>query len=296
MTLGEQQKKYKRQNSQFFKQVKSEFFKQVKSEFQTDSFTASVEERIQSNYTASLRKGDYIKFYTEIHDIDKDKAKARIVKKAIDDLLIKAGNVFPKLSSPRQAKLDPDIKRALAVSVVDQLFQYDLLNEDQITQLIENKKLFPQEINNPFIMNVQTELKFRKENPDEIISSISEEKEDHSLRKRSEIRVGATIFLEKGDKESLSNLADLTDGENFNETNDGYAFWIALHDHLIGKTGNEQVNILFNLSKNTGNKLEDTILMYALTNLGSNDLKEQFYNKMAKETHNSRDLLKPPYE
>ena len=55
-------KKYQTQDSKFFNEVKSEFKK--------DSFTKPLEQRIQSPYTASLRKGDYIKFYTELHDMD----------------------------------------------------------------------------------------------------------------------------------------------------------------------------------------------------------------------------------
>ena len=197
----------------------------------------------------------------------------------------------------------------MAVSVADQLLQYDLLSKDQIENLIENKELFPGNTKNFFIMqtqtelkNVPTELKFKGKKPKQIIDSVRGQTK-HSLEKRSEIQIGAKILLNQGDKKSLSRLAKsvVMDGDIVPST-DGYAFYTALYNHLKGETDEEKVNILFDLSKKTEgySRLEMLVLGYANCNLSDdlskqNILRQKFYNKMQKEkTHRYGILLKAP--
>ena len=174
-----------------YKAKDSKFFNNVKSEFTTNSFTKSLKERIKSPYTASLRKGDYIKFYTEVHDVNirKLRKKDQFIKEEIDHLLGKAQIVFKDLQSPtaiaKGEKLDTDTKRALAVSVVDQLSQYDLLSKAQIKELMKNQNLFPKDSDNPFILDTRTKLRFTINN-NEIIPTVAKAKE-HSIDPEEEL-------------------------------------------------------------------------------------------------------------
>jgi len=124
------------------KTTDSKFFQDVRNELQKESFTQSLEKKITSQYVASLKKGDYLKFYTDVHSVDiaKNSKKARFVKKHVKGLLKKVHGVFPDLE--KNKKLNMRNRRGLAVSVADQLFEYEFLNETQIKDLIDNQKLF----------------------------------------------------------------------------------------------------------------------------------------------------------
>ena len=272
----------------------SRFFNDVKTEFQKDSFTKPLEQRIESNYTASLRKGDYIKFYTELHDIDIHSSRVQAdsrencfnenkeacIKGHILKLLAKAKNIFQGLRSPQKRRLDLDSKRALAVSVVDQLFQYNLLSRRQIRQLLNNEELFPEDTNitNPFVMNVKTELRFNEKPARTILDSIRQNT-DHSLRKRSEIQAGTTIFLNQGNAKALDQLANSVNREKTDKKGDRYAFLTALHEHLRGKTDEEKIDVLFNFSKDAGENLRELISSYAYYNLNPK-IRQQLHNKI----------------
>ena len=193
-------------------------------------------------------------------------------------LLEKAKNNFPNLHSPKQRQLDPDTKRALSVSVVDQLFQYQLLTEEQIDSLLTNTTLFPENTKNPFVLNVQTNLEFSGKKAEEILQAVKED-EDHSLKKRSKINVGSKIFLQQGDTANLSQLADLI---NMKKTGgDKYAFFTALHNHLSGRSNEKKVDILSEFN-HYGKNLETLVLFYVHDNLDP-ETRQQFYNKIEEE-------------
>jgi len=119
----------------------SDFFDGVKTRLSSDTFKKSFEVRIESNQTSSLRKADYIKFYTDVNDINPP-FEGSFVESAVSDLVEKSSSLFPGLRSPRDRNLSTRSKRALALSVIDQLFQYDLLSVEQKGELLESRSLF----------------------------------------------------------------------------------------------------------------------------------------------------------
>ena len=288
-----------------YKTKDSVFFEQVKSEFREDSFSNSLENRIRSDYTASLRKGDYIKFYTEIHNIDikANKKKANFVREHVNELLDKAEGVFKDLASPRKRNLNLDTKRVLAVSVVDQLFQYSLLNDRQMEELVENTQLFPPKTENTFIRDSRMRLKFTI-NSEEMISKVAQARE-HSLFRRRAIRVGARVYLNQfsgnrsnvSAKKQLRELVDKIDVNDIKQGSDAYEFFEVLHDTLRGKTLPAKEELIYDLSKNTEPKLERLVLFYAKANLYPKDMGEkerlkQLYLKMRdRGTHRNMYIL-----
>ena len=275
------------------------FFNQVRSELKSPSFAHSLEERIKSPYTASLKKGDYIKFYTEIHDvlIGEDDKKAQFVRAEIKKLLNKTKNVFSDLSSPRKRDLDPQTKRILAVSVVDQLLQYALLSEGQIKELLMSSRLFPTNTTNPFILDTWTKLKFT-DRLSQIIPTVEEAKKHSSVRKRA-IRIGAGILLDQVAKnhseqsvnQEKNKLKQLAEKINVEESEDSYAFFQALFSQLRDKTDQEKENFIYDLSKNTGAQLEILVLLYAEANLSAQSRK-RLYNRMTDQTHKRKFILR----
>ena len=124
------------------------FFMDVKKKLKSDTLTSSLQSRVESSQTSSLRKVDYIKFYKELNDNKSD----NWTKEAIKNLVEKASNLFPDLESPRQDILPLKTKTALSLSVVDQLLQYDLLSPEQIKS-IRNSEIFKDKSSN-FSLNV----------------------------------------------------------------------------------------------------------------------------------------------
>ena len=133
-----------------YKNSDSKFFKTVKSRLQNESLKSSLEDRISSKQTSSIRVADYIKFYKEIHG---SQAGNEFINPAINRLVRESASVFKSLKSPRQSKLPFKARRALALSVADQLFQYNLLSPDQKNQLI-NSDLFKGKEEDSFTLNV----------------------------------------------------------------------------------------------------------------------------------------------
>ena len=276
------------------------FFDQVKSELKNPISTLSLEARIKSPYTASLRKGDYIKFYTEIHDVNirKEGKNTQFVRAEIKKLLDKTKNVFSDLSSPRKRDLDLQTKRILAVSVADQLLQYDLLSEGQIKELMSSR-LFSKRTENPFIMDTRIKFKFTAR-LSQIIPTVEEAKEHSSVRKRA-IRIGAGVLLDQvaknhseqsvnRAKDRLKQLAEQIDINNVKQSADSYAFFQALFSQLRDETDQEKENFIYDLSKNTEVHLETLVLLYADANLSSSS-KGRLYNRMTKQTHRNKFLL-----
>lgn len=275
-----------------YKKRDSDFFNDVKSELTTDTFTNSIRERIKSPHTASLRKGDYIKFYTEVHDIDIHKTGDTFVKEHIAELLAKAKKIFPDLKSPRQTDLDFETKRVLAISVVDQLLQYNLLSKAQIKDLLANKKLLSVNTENPFIADTSIRLKFTADKT-HIVPTVKNGQTD-SIAKRRAIRIGAGIYLNRfynnsskaskqAAKDQLEKLMEEVDMDEVEEHTDSYAFFRALHLLLAGQTDQERVGFLLDLSRNTGDHLEEAVIKYADANLKAKNTRKAFCEKLKDE-------------
>ncbi len=286
--------------AQKYKTKDSDFFSRVKSEFQTKSFSQSLQKRIESPYTASLKKGDYIKFYTEIHDLNIRKLKAgHFIREEISRLLGKAQNIFSELRSPRTGRkklLDIEARRALAVSAVDQLDQYNLLHETQIEDLLKNRKLFPNDTKNPFIVNVQTKLSFKNKTSREMLSAIQKGGVS-DLRQNSRIHFGSKSFLERRDKQSLRQLADWirTNRKGNKLDHSRQAVMDALFYHLKHKTNEQKAKILLDLSNSRGkaDHLALWIVSYANSTNSSSAVRDKLRKKMTSE-HKYKSILKDP--
>ena len=273
--------------AQKYKTKDTKFFNQVKIEFQNPNFSRSLKQRIKSPYTASLRKGNFIKFWTETQD-DK-KIQDEEIQKELDKLVEKAKANFPDLKSPKNPNLDDRAKRALSVSVVDQLFQYGLLSPAQIKELAQNKTLFPEGTTNSFFIDTQTKLEFfgrenqiasgtqKGEKPQNEIAQAIQNAEDPT-KKNSMIRVGMSHYLKK---ERISELRAIAEKVDRSETGGAevYSFFQALHPHLSGKTNDEKVTVLYQLGQNSQGALKELLYRYVASNLEYVD-KQKFYKKM----------------
>ena len=133
-----------------YKQKDNEFFNRVRGKLKTKNFEQSFTTRITSDKASSLRRIDYIKFYVEVND-----KKPGFINEAIENLVNKSLTNFSGLQSPRNRNLPPHAKRALALSVADQLLQYNLLTSDQIHTLKTSDKLFPKNTQDPFTLSVK---------------------------------------------------------------------------------------------------------------------------------------------
>ena len=240
------------------------FFTKVKAQFQTENFKNSLRERIESVQTGSLRKGDYIKFYMDVND----NLKPSFIKKAVRELYNRASRVFQNLSSPRKRDLRLETKRAFAVSVADQLAQYDLLSDEQIKKLVQNKKLFPGDTKNPFVMDTKHKLKFKVQ--PEAISSTVKNSPAHSLARDSAIRVGTEIHLRRIQKNSGANnkLEDLMawdkgdKGINLRKDKDREAFVQTFYRQLRYQSPSEQRQLILNLTGKTSKIFQRNIFHF----------------------------------
>ena len=291
-----------------YKNRDSDFFNDVQSEFKKESFTKSLKERIVSPHTASLRKGDYIKFYTDVHVVDlnedgnKDGEKAKFVKLEIEKLVKKASSVFKDLQSPRQSDLNLETKRVLAVSVVDQLVQYKLLSVNQMKQLMGNDELFPKkyispetkESENPFILDTWMRLKFTAQ-PDQFFSEVEKKANPSAVRHRA-IRIGAGIYLDQFDtkqsrhqkaKKQLAKLAKQVDVDNIKEGTDSFVFYKAIHIYLKGRTDQKKADFLLDISGGTENHLEKIVVKYASSILKDKSARQQFCEGLIKKMNDA---------
>lgn len=275
-----------------YKTRDSLFFNQVKNEFKEESFTKSLKARIKEPTTASLRKGDYIKFYAEIHDVNirRNNSKALFVKNQTKKLFERAKNIFS--DSLTGGDLDLSTKRILAVSVADQLLQYDLLNSSQIRELAGNKKLFPDNTRNPFIADTQLRFLFKSQ-PNTVSRIVDRTIRNYDKsstpanndRKQRAIRLGVGVYLDsfsKGDFDSnrkkMNSLARRTVDED-----SYYSFFRALYDHLNGHSPDKQVQVLLDLSRNTGEDLEKLVIDYANSNLADDSARKIMCEKIEEE-------------
>ena len=261
------------------------FLNEVKEALKGNKFKQSLEKRITSSYTASLRKGDYIYLYKKLHgEITED------MQTAINTLIGKATKLFGdahELKTRDQPEPSEEVKRALAASVVDQLTQYDLLTDAQIIGLrSEVTGLFTENaLNNyPFIADVYTRLHLTvkdegepsRPNTEAIINGF-QNNNGESLRP-SRIRVGAQIlFSSKEGNPDISNLRKMAKKLNYTGRNapDRRSFFQALHQELRGKTSDQKVEFLTEISKGQKASLPLLVFAYSRKNL-SNDEKPKF--------------------
>ena len=114
-----------------YKEKDSDFYKAVKKLLKKNQ--GSLEERIESKFTASLRRVDLIRFHKELFE-NKEYAKAQV-----KNILTGVDSLFQDVRSNRYTKEDENTKKivrkplpkktrkTLAFLVADQLSQYDLL-------------------------------------------------------------------------------------------------------------------------------------------------------------------------
>ena len=279
------------------------FFEQVKKEFQNPDFSNSLKQRIKSPYTASLRKGDFIKFWKETQE-DKKIQNEEIQDKEIQDelkkLVEKAKDNFLDLKSPKNPTKNPNLddraKRALSVSVVDQLFQYGLLSEvlseAQIKGLAQNKTLFPEGTTNPFFMDTQTKLKFFGQES-QIAQAIQQEKnetKEPNMKRVSMIRVGMSHYLKgsisKGSISKLRKIAEKVDRSNSEIGKaEVYSFFQALYPHLRGKTNDEKAEVLYRLLENLkeGEALGELLHRYVASSNVDYGVRQKLDKKMKRK-------------
>ena len=122
------------------------FFTDVQKKLQSKNFKDTLTTRIKDNQTSSLIKANYIKFYM---DVNNKKDNKGIIDDAIKDLVTKSACSFKRsnkspchsvttLQSPIKPIKKENSRRILALSVADQLLQYDLLNSEQKKTLLDS--------------------------------------------------------------------------------------------------------------------------------------------------------------
>ena len=151
------------------------FFTSVQKKLQSKNFKDSIKTRIKDNQTSSIIKANYIKFYMDVNNKKDDDG---IIDKAITDLFNKSTCSFTRkkktpchsvttLQSPIKGTATLRARRALALSVADQLRQYDLLSPEQKKILSDSlfpndgqtgKDAFSQSINIRFQVDIEGEL------------------------------------------------------------------------------------------------------------------------------------------
>ena len=270
-------KKFVRTNPGFALKVKGalqDIFRKNPQDPNDESYN-NLRARIQDGDTGSLRKGDYLKFYTELYNNGTPDA---FVEKQVEALF--------KERVERITGENQDNKRILAVSVVDQLHQYGLLSEDQRKELSKNKRLFSG--SNRFVLQTQTELELSTQTPQEILRSIEGET-DKGVKSRK-IFAGAKNWLNNpGNPESMKSLSSLATDvfNNRRQNKQAYGAFIgALRVHLYGKTDKEVVDTLFEVSKkaNASTELEQMTIMWANRVLEP-EQKDALFNRMTSKTH-----------
>jgi len=224
-----------------YKSKDSDFFNAVKEKLYSKNFKDSLKERIESNQTSSIRKADYIKFYIDVNNDRPD-----FIENGINGLVDQSKAIFEGLNSPRQTKKGQlsaveRPRRALALSVTDQLIQYDLLTDVQKTELLESSALFPSDTNDPFNLSVKAKLQ----------ASAGEQELFNQIKRGEGRATGLTALTEKyfqssNTQEILTNYQTMMD-ELVDDSNDKDAVLNALHAQLNYKTKEDRITISSNL-------------------------------------------------
>ena len=213
------------------------FFDAVKDKLKKDKFTESLKTRIESDQGSSLRRADYIKFYVEVNDVEVNDDESGFIEDAITNLVDKSLKGFNGLTSPRQTNLSPRAKRALALSVVDQLLQYDLLNSKQISNLKDSTTLFPANDNDPFSLSVKVQFEISANGADTLLNNFDNKPSTTMALSRHFFRSEENI---KTKSEKLTFLAEqIKTNENL-----ANAFWMGLILYFDNKEPQERTPLL----------------------------------------------------
>jgi len=220
----------------------------VKEKLYSKNFKDSLKERIESNQTSSIRKADYIKFYIDVNNDRPD-----FIENGINGLVDQSKAIFEGLNSPRQTKKGQlsaveRPRRALALSVTDQLIQYDLLTDVQKTELLESSALFPSDTNDPFNLSVKAKLQ----------ASAGEQELFNQIKRGEGRATGLTALTEKyfqssNTQEILTNYQTMMD-ELVDDSNDKDAVLNALHAQLNYKTKEDRITISLYLINNASSE------------------------------------------
>ena len=276
----------------------NEFYKKVQTKLQADNFKVSLKERIEFDQTASLRKGDYIKFYMEVNNltlsnipvcVEGSKQPPPCIQAEIQNLIKKAGSVFESLKSPRQSQLPIASRRALAVSVVDQLFQYDLLTEEQIKSFLANQTLFPKKRENSFVTEVQVNLVLSNETQEKrFIEALKQGKIKKSSIREPVLRSLSRKYFQNPLK-NITTLQQVADSVNLGDESDVTTFFNVMHAKFSHYTREQREDFIVEYSQKSGKNLEELLLWYADTNFEP-DRKKEICGRLSSRQVQTRNL------
>ena len=127
-------------DTQFVKNIE----KILKGEY--SQFKATLQDKMNSPILPSLKKANYIKLYERLG------GNLDTVKKA-------TANLFANIIQTKTQ--DINNRKLLNLTLVDQLFQYDLLSKNQIDSIIKNKGLFPNQNTDTWQQSLKWQLEYK---------------------------------------------------------------------------------------------------------------------------------------
>ena len=226
----------------------SRFFNSVKRKLQSNTFTSSLQNRIESSQTSSIRKADYIKFYMDVNE-----TKPAFINKAINDLVVNSTELFKELKSPRDSNLTKRSRRALALSVVDQLLQYNLLTDEQKETLLKSEALFPKNTKDSFNRSINIKLRIATDEQ-EILNDI--QSGTGSFEYRRDALTGITEYYFQTEK--TKEFTDMMNKVVINNNDNRKTVWNKMHIQLQVKTKEERINFMADLINNPDQSAEKT--------------------------------------
>ncbi|MCZ0931806.1 MAG: hypothetical protein OXJ52_01465, partial [Oligoflexia bacterium] len=189
---------------------------------------------------------------------------------------------------PRQSQLPTASRRALAVSVVDQLFQYDLLTKEQRRSFIRNKDLFPKEWENPFVIEVKLNLAVADETQAKrLVESFKKGKIKEDSKKLI-LRSLSRKYLQTPSK-NLEDLQTVADSMNLDNESEVMTFFSVLHTQFSNYTQEQREGFIAEYSQKSSKNLEELLLWYADTNF-TPDRKKEICMKLRSGSTQNRSL------
>lgn len=244
-----------------YKEDDKDFFESVQKKLKAKNFKDSIKVRIASPQTSSIRKADYIKFYMEVNDLKLSDIEPKI-QKQIDDLVLKAQCIFTQtenppsckgvetLRSPRQRELKQEVKRALALSVADQLLQYELLTDSQKKDLSGNNSLFPKNRTDPLTLSTSIRFELSDKGADSLLEELVKNEPPSPRSAAVTYVLTKNFFKNTGNHKQLNNMLNKgVNPDNFSNSgsNSGInktGFWDAMNDAFPNKTQSEKARIM----------------------------------------------------
>ncbi|MDE0092442.1 MAG: hypothetical protein OXN83_04050 [Oligoflexia bacterium] len=283
--------------AQKYQSSDNSFYRSVQKKMQADNFKVSLKERIESHQTASLKKGDYIKFYMEVNNLTLSNLPACIrdskqpppcIRQEIQHLAQKAGSLFSNLSSPRQSQLPIASRRALAASVVDQLFQYDLLTDRQVKDFLKNSDLFPKNNENPFLVEVKVNLVISNEVLERrLVEGLQAGTIKRSIRQPVLRALSHKYFQDPAG--NLGNLQTIANAVDMDDNADVMTFFNMMHSQFVNQTPKQQEDFILEYSQKSNRNLEELLLWYADTNF-TPDRKKEICRRLDQKNIQGRNL------